>query len=68
MLGPVHVQAKRPRPQDPKRNEESPAEACKFLEEERRRGHPVIWGQEEALTLRMYAVTGEPTAGSLNRA
>lgn len=32
MLGPVHIQAKRQRPQDPKHDEQSPTEARKFLQ------------------------------------
>lgn len=38
VLGPVYVQAKNQRPQDPKHDEQSPTEACKLLEEERRPG------------------------------
>lgn len=38
MLRPVHVQAKRQRPEDPKHDEQSPAEARKFLQKRPGRG------------------------------
>lgn len=65
MLGSVHVQAKSQGPQDPKHNEESPAEARKFLEGKRRWGTPSPGPKEEAVILRGYAVTREPLQGHL---
>lgn len=40
MLRPVHIQAKRQRPQDPKHDEQGPTEARKFLQ--KRPGHGVV--------------------------
>lgn len=67
VFGLVHIQAENQCPQDSKHNEESPAKACKFLED-RRSAALHHWGmvipgsQEKEPILRAYAITEKPMA------
>lgn len=67
VFGPVHIQAENKCPQDSKHNEESPAKACKFLEDRRsaaphHRGMVIPGSQEKEPILRAYAITEKPMA------